>query len=142
MFDYPTGGGYPSSVPYYPPRQTGPGAYPMQQPPMGQMPMMPPQGLIKVNGRAGADTFQIGAPNSIVALFDANDDIFYIKRTDGAGYASTEAYRFSPLAEQPQPTTAEYISREEFDSFKTKLEEALKNVQQSVRKKSAAGAEE
>ena len=35
------------------------------------------RGIVRVNGVQGA--------NSSVALFDANEDFFYIKTTDGAG---------------------------------------------------------
>ena len=42
------------------------------------------RGIVRVNGIQGAQAYQTGA-NSSVALFDANEDFFYIKTTDGAG---------------------------------------------------------
>lgn len=52
----------------------------------GQMNTQPSQ-IIRVNGLPGAQAYQMGA-NASVALFDANEDYFYIKSTDGAGFAS------------------------------------------------------
>lgn len=137
MYNYP-GSGYMSAVPYYPPRSYQPQAMPQ---PMEPMMGMQAQGLIKVNGRAGADAYQMTVPNSMVALFDANEDVFYIKNTDGAGYPTVKAYRFTELSDTAAPA-AEYVSREEFDDFKVKLEEAFKDVKQLVsRKRPAAPAE-
>lgn len=131
MFEYPTGnpGGYPSAVPYYAPRSFAPAQFqaaPMVRP--------APMELIKVNGRAGADAFRLDAPNSMVALFDANEDIFFIKSTDGAGYPTVDTYRFSKAETAAPAHNFDFISRAEFDQFKSSLEEALKDVQQSVLK--------
>lgn len=46
-----------------------------------------PQNLIRVNGLEGAKAYQMSA-NSTVALFDANNDLMYVKSTDGAGFPS------------------------------------------------------
>lgn len=136
------GGAYQSAVPY-----TRPQAY-MPQQPMPRMMGMSVTDLISVNGRAGADAFRLDAPNSRVALFDANEDVFYIKATDGAGYPTVKAFRFCELTDAaPAVHAGDFISREEFNKFKTDLEEAMRNVQQSVSRKTAtvkantAGAE-
>lgn len=42
-----------------------------------------PQQLIRVTGMDGAKAYQMG-PNSCVPLFDSDNDIMYIKSTDGA----------------------------------------------------------
>ena len=133
------GGGYQSSVPY-----TRPQAFMPQQmqPPMQRMMGMNVTDLISVNGRAGADAFRLDAPNSRVALFDANEDIFYIKATDGAGYPTVKAFRFNEINDDaPAAVSGDFISREEFNKFKTDLEEAMRNVQQSFSGKTAAPAE-
>lgn len=80
------------------------------------------QSLIRVNGENGAKAYQMG-PNSVVPLFDANDDIMYIKMTDGAGFGSYRKFRFKEIfdiPEQSQPQT-EYVSREEFNQFKQEM---------------------
>lgn len=130
------GGNYQSAVPY-----TRPQAYiPQQmQQPIPRIMGMNVTDLISVNGRAGADAFRLEAPNSRVALFDANEDIFYIKATDGAGYPTVKAFRFNEVTDTATSTMpGDFISREEFDKFKTDLEEAMRNVQQSVSRNAAA----
>lgn len=113
--------GYPQ-----PSVQNGFGAY---QQPMAQPQQMASQDLIQVNGLGGAQNFQL-APNSRVALFDSNADIFYIKSTDAGGYPTIQAYQFMPVKnDQAQPT--EYISRQEFEEFKN---EVLNYGKQSIPK--------
>jgi hypothetical protein len=60
-------------------------------------------GLIRVTGMDGAKMYQL-SPNSAVALFDANEDIFYIKTTDGAGFPTIRSYKFVPI-DTPQART-------------------------------------
>lgn len=49
------------------------------------------RGIVRVNGIQGAQAYQMGA-NSSVALFDANEDFFYIKTTDGAAIVAPFSY--------------------------------------------------
>ena len=129
------GGAYQSAVPYYRPQPYAPQQ--MQQP-VQRIPGMNPTDIISVNGRAGADAFRLDIPNSRVALFDANEDVFYIKATDGAGYPTVKAFRFSEITDlAPAQQTGEFVPRDEFDNFKKELKEALENVQQSVQRKAA-----
>lgn len=51
------------------------------------------QELIKVNGIDGARAYQM-PPNSTTALFDGNNDLMYIKTTDGAGFGTVRTFRF------------------------------------------------
>lgn len=53
---------------------------------------------VKVNGRAGADTFSM-PPNSDGILLDMNDPIIYFVQTDGAGYKTITPYDISPHKE-------------------------------------------
>ena len=55
-----------------------------------------PQQLIRVTGMDGAKAYQMG-PNSCVPLFDSDNDIMYIKSTDGAGFPTVRAFSFSPM---------------------------------------------
>ena len=50
---------------------------------------------MRVNGYQGAQAYQMG-DNAAAVLFDANEDIFYKKITDGAGFASIEIYSYTP----------------------------------------------
>lgn len=87
------------------------------------------QNLIRVNGIDGAKTYQMPA-NSTVALFDSNEDIMYIKTTDGAGFPSIRTFSFTEVKEQNKPIPqVDYISREEFEEFKKEL---MNNGKQSI----------
>ena len=55
--------------------------------------------IVRVNGYQGAQAYQMGA-NAAAVLFDANEDIFYKKITDGAGFASIEIYSYTPTQGQ------------------------------------------
>lgn len=81
----------------------------------------PIQNLIRVNGIEGAKAYQMPA-NSTVALFDANNDILYVKSTDGAGFPFIRTFAFTEVKEVENETTkVDYISREEFENFKKEL---------------------
>ena len=51
--------------------------------------------VTRVNGRNGADAFRM-APNSSILLMDENDPIVWLKKTDGAGYATVTPYTVTP----------------------------------------------
>lgn len=93
------------------------------------LPQIQTQNLIRVNGIEGAKAYQMSA-NSIVSLFDANEDIMYIKSTDGAGFPSIRTFSFSEVKEENKPAQqVDYISREEFEEFKKEL---MNNGKQSI----------
>lgn len=68
----------------------------------------PQQGLIRVTGIDGAKAYQM-PPNSMAALFDANDDVFYFKTTDGGGFPTIKVFAFHEvqpsMPDQPQYAT-------------------------------------
>lgn len=78
------------------------------------------QGLIKVTGIEGAKAYQM-SPNSAVALFDANEDVFYVKSTDGAGFPTIKSFQFSPIDNVEKPS-ADYVTRVEFNQLKEMLQ--------------------
>ena len=87
------------------------------------------QNLIRVNGIDGAKAYQMNA-NSTVALFDANEDIVYIKNTDGAGFPSIRMFKFEEVNETTKSEEKQdYISRKEFEEFKKEL---MNNGKQSI----------
>lgn len=83
--------------------------------------------LIQVTGLEGAKAYPL-APNTEVALFDGNRDVFYLKRTDAGGYPTIEAYEFKPLQEAAPTQQPEYVTRQEFNELK----EMIANGKQSV----------
>lgn len=135
------------SNPYMPgvPGQFNPSQYMQmmnQQPSqMGQFsPQMAVQpqgnGLIRVTGMDGAKAYQM-PPNSVVALFDGNEDIFYIKTSDGAGFSTIKPFRFSPMEETTTPAvnSTEFATKQELVSLQQEIEEMkgmISNGKQSV----------
>lgn len=82
------------------------------------------QEVVKVNGRPGAETYQL-APDSSVLLLDTSAPIVWLVQTDGAGYKSLLPYDIKPHEEKPP--------EDKFKSLEdriTKLEEVI-NAKQS-----------
>lgn len=100
--------------------------------PVTQTQPQPIDGLIRVTGIDGAKAYQL-PPNSSIALFDANNDIFYIKTTDGAGFPSIRAFSFAPMeATQPdQPASSDYVQRSEFEALAAQVR-GLINAEQPI----------
>lgn len=82
------------------------------------------QQLIRVTGLEGAKAYQM-TPNSAVALFDGNEDIFYIKTTDGAGFPTIRAFKFEPI--ETNTSSVEYVSRSEFEALRKEIREYAKH---------------
>ena len=98
--------------------------YPYYQPlqsPFVQQPIMQPvqqdQEIQYVNGRPGADAFQM-LPNKKAILMDANDARFYIKQTDANGQATIKSFDFKET-EQEKPV--EYVTKAEFEEYKARM---------------------
>lgn len=56
--------------------------------------------IVKVNGRGGANAFQMGA-NSSILLLDETDNIVWLAQTDGAGYKTVTPFKITPYEETP-----------------------------------------
>ena len=104
--------------------------YPMQNPyqPRWQPPQQNRMELTKVNGIEGARAYQAQMPpNSTAAVFDANSDVMYIVRTDGAGYPSMiDMFTFTRMEHGTQ--SGDYVTRKEFEELKG----MIMNAQQPV----------
>lgn len=81
--------------------------------------------LIRVTGMEGAKAYQM-PPNSVVPLFDADNDIMYVKSTDGAGFPTIRTFAFQPIENKQEPEQ-QYVTREEFDAAMKHLREAIGN---------------
>ena len=90
--------------------------------------------LLRVNGIEGARAFQM-SPNSTTALFDVNEDIFYIKTSDAGGFATIQAYSFKRMEEEKAPT-ADYVTRKEFEELKEAINGKFTVSKQSKQPKS------
>ena len=78
-----------------------------------------PTQLIRVNGLDSAKAYPT-TPNSTVALFDSNDDIFYIKTTDASNFPTIRKFRFTEETEVATPIP-QYVTIEEFNKFKEEV---------------------
>ena len=76
--------------------------------------------IIKVNGRGGAEAYQM-PPNSQVLLLDETQPLLWLKQTDGAGYPSLSAYDIKPHEDAPIPDMKSLEERI------AKIEEVIKN---------------
>jgi len=78
------------------------------------------QEVIRVNGRNGAEAYQM-APNSSILLLDETAPIVWLKTTDGASYPTLNGYVISPLREKG----GEHPELIELEERIKKLEEAF-----------------
>jgi outer membrane receptor protein involved in Fe transport len=88
------------------------------------------QGLIRVTGIDGAKAYQM-RPNSTVALFDANNDYFYIKTTDGAGFPTIRTFKFDEVQPTQMSVTNDYVSRAEFEELRKEIQDGKYIIQQA-----------
>lgn len=90
------------------------------------------QQLLRVNGIESAKMYPT-SPNSSIALFDENEDVFYLKSTDASNFPTIRKFMFVEVFDQaPKPVETQYVTLEEFNKFK----EELLNAKQSVRSES------
>lgn len=66
-----------------------------------QSQQLPHYDIVKVNGRNGAEAFQMG-PNSQVLLLDETAPVLWLASTDGAGYKTVSAFDISLHQDQQQ----------------------------------------
>lgn len=66
--------------------------------------------VVQVNGRAGAESYQLSA-NSSILLLDEAAPIVWFKRTDGAGYATIEPFTITPYVPETPIDTRELADR-------------------------------
>lgn len=81
------------------------------------------QEIIKVNGRGGANAFQM-APDSSALLLDTTAPIVWFAQTDGAGYKTLLPYDITPHKEE-----------KEVDVYKS-LEDRITKLEETVNAKS------
>lgn len=82
--------------------------------------------VVRVNGRAGAEAFTMAANSSVLLLDESASNILWLKRTDGAGYATLTPYTFAPF--EPAPA----IDINALDSRVRRIEEMLSGVQSNA----------
>ena len=83
----------------------------------------PTQNVQYVNGKQSVDSYPM-SPNSSVILMDSNMPRFYLKQTDASGIATVKSFDFKETEEE-KPT--EYVTKAEFEKFKSNLKGARNN---------------
>lgn len=105
----------------------------MYVPQMGQQSL---NNIITVNGMQGANAYSMGA-NQKTVLFDENNDYFYMKSTDGAGFATTRVFKFEEVFENKEG----FVTIEEYNRGMNELKEMINNGFESIRKQSGTSVE-
>ena len=100
--------------------------------PLPTLPSVRGPQLDTVNGIESVKQYPTVA-NARYALFDLNDDVFYIKETDSSNFPTIRRFRFYEENEQKKEDAPQYVTMEEFEKFKMEVMDA----QQSVRKQSS-----
>lgn len=148
----------PYSQPYQQPyrdpmsysNQLAPSVQPVAQP--TQQPLN--QGLLWVQGEAGAKSYLV-APNTTVLLMDSEGSRFYLKSTDSAGMPNLRTFEYSEVLAQPAQASAQqinlddkYVTRGEYDALKRQYEDLAVKISSaeepkpSVKRGKAGNADE
>lgn len=88
------------------------------------------QGILWVQGEAGAKSYLV-APNTSVLLMDSENSNFYIKTTDAAGMPTLRTFAYKEVvfgSQEPQKQAEinlddKYVTRQEYDDLRGKYEE-------------------
>ena len=89
---------------------------------------LPHYEAIRVNGRAGAEAFQMGE-NSSVLLLDETANIIWFAQTDGAGYKSLTPFTITQYIEQPKVDINALNDKvSQLEDMITEIKEAVVNV--------------
>jgi hypothetical protein len=92
-----------------------------------------------VQGEAGAKSYLV-APNNTVQLWDSESQTIYLKSVDASGMPTMKVLDYTIRdTTQPQNNTlisepmADYITRDEFNSFVEKVEKHFSDVTKKTR---------
>lgn len=83
--------------------------------------------IISVNGFEEAKSYPVMFNNSEI-LMDNNRDVFYVKSVDGMGKYTVTTYEFHKIENEKPLTSANFVTREQFDSLNDKLDMLLKEL--------------
>lgn len=119
--------------------------YPAPNPMPMQQPRQDANGLIWVQGEAGAKSWFV-APGATVLLMDSEAMRFYMKSADLNGVPAMRTFEYSEVGvqkSQETPQTVNFVSVEEFNGFRNevmkKLEDLSEPVEVSVSRKGRKG---
>ena len=86
--------------------------------------------LSRVKGINGAQEYPISF-NSEVALFDEEEDVFYVKQADANGYTRLTKYRYEEVVDEP--TGPSYVTMEDFEKFKKEVLDGQQRIQKTLK---------
>jgi len=114
--------GFPATYQQYYPMAQQPQIQSQQQ----QMTQQPNNGIIWVQGEAGAKSYLV-APNTTVQLWDSENQIIYLKSADASGMPSMKVIDYTIRGANPQNNEIlsdanKFISVDEFNALKSKIE--------------------
>lgn len=126
---------YPQYQQYFPNtqyQQNMPQPQPQYQPQTVPQPQAINQGLLWVQGEAGAKSYLV-TPNTTVLLMDSEGSRFYLKSTDNAGmpnlrtFEYTEVTQNAPQSQQSAQTNLDdkYVTRDEYEGLKRQYAEIM-----------------
>ena len=138
MNAYPVAASYPMNIPYSVNNFSS----------MQQMPQNQPQYMINVDGEIGAKAWQMPAnlaPNTIIPLWDIDGKHVYFKSVDAYGRLNqmrrgtvvfddeqiSETAKADPIV---QPDLSQYVTKQDFESFKNELLQEIKANNRSGQK--------
>ena len=90
-----------------------------------------------VNSPESADAYAL-PPNKTAVLFNQNNDEFYIITSDASGSRTRSDFTFK-AKEKGKPV--EYVTKDEFDEFKSECEVAIKSANKAPKKPSQKATE-
>ncbi|MCM1327759.1 MAG: hypothetical protein NC243_11260 [Lachnoclostridium sp.] len=102
---------------------------PTQMSGTSQQPPQTNQGLLWVQGEAGAKSYLV-APNTTVLLMDSEGSRFYLKSTDNAGMPSLKIFEYTEVTQNTAQSSQtdlddKYVTRAEYDALNNKYIEIL-----------------
>jgi hypothetical protein len=103
-----------------------------QQQPTQQQNTTQNNGMIWVQGEAGAKSYLI-APSSAVTLWDSEDKIFYIKSANASGMPSLQKFSYCEITDNSNIKTdtnsenisfdgSKFVTREEYEDLQNKIQ--------------------
>ena len=126
---------FPITYPYYNNLTPNFANYPQNQPSNVQQ-----NGIIWVQGEAGAKSYLI-APNNTVQLWDSEKQVIYLKSADASGMPSMKILDYTIRNNEPQTTPivqtndVEYVTKDEFNSFVEKIQSQLEKPKKEAKEK-------
>lgn len=93
------------------------------------------QGLLWVQGEAGAKSYLV-APNTTVLLMDSEGSRFYLKSTDNAGMPNLRTFEYKEVLHNAQQINQDeqinldnkYVTREEYQALQTQYMEIMEKL--------------